>query len=219
LQSAFFGIDAQRIESLAGELETQIHNFRLLEVATSSRDELELGYIENEEIVFEPFILYEDATRAVGVPAGRYTFDQIELSAETAGQRRFSGGVEYANGDFFGGTIQSIESEITWKRANLALSLGYEWNDVELPQGDFISRLVSLSSAYAFSSSLYWITLIQYDNVSEEVGVNTRLQWIPKAGQEGFIVFNHNLQDLDKDNSFHSAASDFSVKFKYTFRF
>ena len=78
---------------------------------------------------------------------------------------------------------------------------------------------MTFSSAYAFSSSLYWITLIQYDNVSEEVGVNTRLQWIPKAGQEGFIVFNHNLQDLDKDNSFHSAASDFSVKFKYTFRF
>jgi hypothetical protein len=219
LQSAFFGIDAQRVESLAGELETEILNFRLLEVATGSRDEFELGFVSYEEIVAAPFVLYEDATRTVGVPAGRYRFDQLELSAETAGQRRFSGGIRYDTGDFFGGTIESIESEITWKRSNLAVSLGYEWNDVELPQGDFISRLVTLSSAYAFSQSLYWITLIQYDNVSEEVGVNTRLQWIPKAGQEGFIVLNHNLQDVDKDNSFHSAASDFSVKFKYTFRF
>jgi hypothetical protein len=60
---------------------------------------------------------------------------------------------------------------------------------------------------------------VQYDNLSEEVGVNTRLQWVPRAGQEGFIVLNYNLQDKDKDNSFHSANSDLSVKFKYTFRF
>jgi hypothetical protein len=51
------------------------------------------------------------------------------------------------------------------------------------------------------------------------MGINTRLHWIPKAGQEGFIVLNHNLQDFDKDNSFSSASSDLSVKFKYTFRF
>ena len=49
--------------------------------------------------------------------------------------------------------------------------------------------------------------------------MNSRLQWIPKAGQEGFIVLNHNLQDFDKDNAFHSALSDLSVKFSYTFRF
>ena len=58
-----------------------------------------------------------------------------------------------------------------------------------------------------------------YDNVSEVLGVNTRLHWIPKAGQEGFIVLNHNLQDYDKNASFRSTAADVSVKFKYTFRF
>ena len=70
-----------------------------------------------------------------------------------------------------------------------------------------------------FSTNLAWITLAQYDNVSEVLGFNTRLHWIPKAGQEGFIVLNHNLQDFDKDSTFHSAAAEVSVKFKYTFRF
>ena len=51
------------------------------------------------------------------------------------------------------------------------------------------------------------------------LGFNTRLHWIPKAGQEGFIVLNHNLQDFDKNASFRSAVADVSVKFKYTFRF
>jgi hypothetical protein len=99
------------------------------------------------------------------------------------------------------------------------MSLSYNWNDIELPQGDFISRLVSISAVYGFTPNLYWINLVQYDNGSEQMGINTRLHWIPKAGQEGFIVLNHNLQDFDKDNSFSSASSDLSVKFKYTFRF
>ena len=220
MQSAYFGIDAQRIESLEGQLETEIFKFRLLEIETNSRDEFQFGHTANEEVVLDAFTIYEDSTRIVEVPAGRYSFGQTDISFETAGQRRFSGGLGYETGDFFGGSIDTISSEFSWNRSNnFTMTVEYEYNDVELPQGDFISRLVSVSSAYAFSPNLYWINLIQYDNVSEEFGINTRLQWIPKAGQEGFVVLNHNLQDFDKDNTFKSASSDLSVKFKYTFRF
>jgi hypothetical protein len=176
------------------------------------------AYTADEEVVSEPFTLYEDQTRSVGVTPGRYSFDQTEMSLETASQRQFAGRIEYIAGDFFGGTIDAIESEVSWKRSNLIVAIGYEWNDVELPQGSFIPRLANVSAAYAFSFEPYWISLIQYNNVSEELGINTRLQWIPKAGQEGFMVLNHNLQDFDKDNSFDSTSSDLSVKCKYTFR-
>ena len=66
------------------------------------------------------------------------------------------------------------------------MTASYDWNDIELPQGDFILRLSSVNTQVAFSSTLYWITLAQYDNLSEEIGINTRLQWIPRAGQEAF---------------------------------
>ena len=56
-------------------------------------------------------------------------------------------------------------------------------------------------------------------NISEEIGINTRLQWIPKAGQEGFIVLNYGLEDRDRNNSFRAASSDLSLKFRYTLRF
>jgi hypothetical protein len=46
-----------------------------------------------------------------------------------------------------------------------------------------------------------------------------RLNWIPEAGRELFFVINHNLQDFDQDNSFHSLASDVVAKASYTFRF
>ncbi len=55
--------------------------------------------------------------------------------------------------------------------------------------------------------------------MSEVAGFNSRVVWIPEPGREAFLVVNHNVQDLDGDNRFHSIASDVSVKFNYTFRF
>ena len=80
-------------------------------------------------------------------------------------------------------------------------------------------RLATLSTQFNFTPTLAWMNLVQYDNVSEVFGVNSRLQWIPKAGQEAYIVINHNTQDFDKDGSFQSALSDVTLKFTYTFRF
>jgi hypothetical protein len=39
------------------------------------------------------------------------------------------------------------------------------------------------------------------------------------AGRELYFVVNHNLQDLDGDNRFHSLTSDVIAKASYTFRF
>jgi hypothetical protein len=66
---------------------------------------------------------------------------------------------------------------------------------------------------------LSWTSLIQYDNVSEIMGVNLRLNWIPEAGRELFFVINHNLEDFDRDNRFRSQSADVVAKMSYTFRF
>lgn len=80
-------------------------------------------------------------------------------------------------------------------------------------------RQVTINTQVSFSSTLSWTNLIQYDNVSEALGINSRLHWIPEAGRQVFLVFNYGLIDLDKDNNFVSTNSDISVKFNYTFRF
>jgi hypothetical protein len=95
----------------------------------------------------------------------------------------------------------------------------YDWNDIAVSQGEFTSRLFQVVTEVAIRLNLTWINLVQYDNNSEILGLNSRLHWIPKAGREGFIVLNHNVQDFDKDNTFNSALSDLNVKFSYTFRF
>lgn len=219
-QTAFGGIDMQRIEVIDDGLQTEVINFRLLELETTSRDRITLNRFESKEVVRNTFAIFRQTGNEVFIQPGSYSFGETQIGFNTAGQREFSGGVNYRTGDFFNGERVNINSNFTWNQSRyFSMSLRYDWNSIELPQGDFTTRLSSVNTQVAFTSNLYWISLMQYDNISEEIGINTRLQWIPQAGQEAFIVLNYNLQDWDQDNTFNTAFSDLTMKFRYTFRF
>jgi hypothetical protein len=220
VQSIFSGLDVERITLLDGGLQSQVVLGRLLELRTNSGEELSAQYSASREVVAAPFTIYRDTSRQVVVPPGDYSFGETALSLQTAGQRTFAGLLSYRSGDFYSGTRRNISPQLTWRQSNhFALNLRYEWNDIDLPQGTFITRLMRLTTEVNFSSTLYWVNLIQYDNVSEVLGVNARLHWIPRAGQESLLVLNHSLQDRDKDGSFRSELLDLTAKVSYTFRF
>jgi hypothetical protein len=220
LQSIFVGADAQRIDFLHGGLQSEVVVGRLLEIRNNAGEQLTVQYRNTREAVTRPFTIFEDASRQVVVPPGDYSFSEPSLSVQTGGQRALSGSLTYTWGDFYDGTRTNVDTELSWKASRaFGLTVGYDWNDITLPQGSFITRLMRLTTEVNFSSTLYWVNLIQYDNVSERLGVNARLRWIPKAGQEGLIVLNHTLQDRDNDNAFVSELLDVNLKLSYTFRF
>lgn len=219
-QTAFGGIDMQRIELIDGGLQTEVFSYRLLELETTSRDRISLNHFESKEVVRNTFAIFRQTGNEVYIQPGNYDFGETQIGFNIAGQREFSGSVNYRTGDFFNGERVNVNGSFTWNQSRyFSMSLRYDWNDIELPQGNFTTRLSGVNSQVAFSPNLYWISLIQYDNVSEEIGINTRLQWVPRAGQEAFIVLNHNMQDFDQDNRFNTAFSELSLKFRYTFRF
>jgi hypothetical protein len=220
LQTGFSGVQVQRINVLGGDLQSEEVAINLLQLETNTRDNIGFGINRLREVVTEPFTLYREPGKVVTVQPGDYRFNEVEIEMGTGNQRRLAAGIDFARGEFYDGDRTNIGLGFNWNASRwLQMSVNHDWNDIELPQGDFITRLSSLSTQVAFSSTLFWVSLLQYDNVSEEVGINTRLQWIPEAGQEGFIVLNYALEDRDKDNTFRSASSDISIKFKYTFRY
>ncbi len=210
------GYDAERTELSNGELQSQSVEYELLAIESRFGDELSLQHEAEQEQLDEDFEIYD----GIVIPLGHYSFGMTGISFETADQRKVWGGVDYQAGDFYDGKRTEIGAEINWRPSGrLRTGFGFEWNDIELPQGSFVTRLVEFRTDVAFSSKLSWVTRIQYDNVSELMGINLRVHWVPEAGREGFIVINHDLEDQDLDNRFHSALSEASVKFSYTFRF
>lgn len=220
LQSVFSGVDADRVDSIDGGRQTQIVAVRPLEMEFRGRDVVRFTYIANEEAVARPFTVYQEPGRAVTIPIGEYSFQDYSIDIDTGRQRKYAGRLFFRTGDFYGGERVNVFSELVWKQSrHFTMRLGYDWNDIELPQGNFTTRLARATAEVGFNSRLMWISLFQYDNVSEVFGLHSRLQWIPKAGREAFLVINRSFQDFDKDNSFQSVTSELSVKASYTFRF
>ena len=220
LQEVYSGVDFQRVDTITGGLQSERWAATPVELTSRSRDVLKFRYIANKENVARPFTLYRDPSRVVSVSPGQYSFRRYGFDIDTGGQRKISGNFTYREGSFYGGDRLHLEAGVGWRPSpKFFMSVNYDWNDIELPEGEFISILTTLQAGVAFSSKLSWVTLFQYDNISENLGINSRLHWIPRQGQEGIIMLNHDLQDFDKDNTFESLGADLALKFNYTFRF
>jgi hypothetical protein len=216
LQYIFGGVDVQRINLVSGDLQTEVITVRPLEIENATRDRLDLRYIENKEVVTDFF----EISAGIFIEPGQYSFDEYGFDLSTGGHRPLSGSLSYRTGEFYDGDRRMLRGELTWAPSRyFRTGVSYDINDVELPQGDFVVRLVTFQADIVFSSTLSWINLIQYDNVSETAGINSRLHWIPEAGREAFLVLNHNLEDIDRNGSFHSSQADMTLKLNYTFRF
>jgi hypothetical protein len=214
-------IDGQVIRDLVTNAKlSQYLSLRALELETRGRDALKLYVMESTENLQSPFTIYNTAVRRVVVPVGQYKFTEYGLDIETGAQRELSAKFNYKGGEFYDGTRLNLGGEVSWKPIRyFNLLAGYDWNRIDLPYGKFITRLTRLTAEFAFTSNLNWINIVQYDDVSEVFGIHSRLQWIPRAGREFYLVFNRSFEDFNKDGSFGSVASELTAKATYTFRF
>ena len=223
IASWFASIDAQRIELLGGGLQTQVFTITPLEIDSRSRDSLVVQYKSTDEVLIRPFRIYRDpsdTSRQVVIPEGRYSFDEYIATAASGSHRNLVAAVNYRWGDFFSGQREQYSTIMTWRPTkHFTFRLAYDYHDIRLPQGAFVTRLANFTSEVAFNSDLLWTNRIQYDNVSEEVGINSRLHWVLRDGREAYLVLNHNLQDYDRNNSYDETLADLSLKVNYTFRF
>jgi hypothetical protein len=219
LESWLFNVDYQRIDDIAGGLQTEALFLRPVTLANRTGDTLTVALSDFTEVLVDPFEIYP----GVVVPPGVYDSDSHGMQFGTGNHRKvaaFARFVEYPDDQFYGGSRSDRFLELAWRpSARFRGSLSYDYSDVVLPQGAFEVRLVRAGFDIAFSPTVSWVNLIQYDNVSEVAGINMRLHWIPQAGREVFFVVNHNVEDVDRDNDFHSALSEMTAKASYTFRF
>ena len=56
--------------------------------------------------------------------------------------------------------------------------------------GDASINLVSGNVQYSFTPDLFISNLIQYDDLSDSIAINSRLQWEYKPGSKVFFVIN-----------------------------
>ena len=169
------------------------------------------------ERLFEAF----EISKGVTLPAGEYRFTPWRIMFMSAQKRRLHGRIGFDFGNFWSGTARVIETALTYNLPpRFSISLNTNQTFASLPQGDFIARIISSQTNYSVSPFLSFSNLIQFDNRSENLGLQSRVRWTIEPGNEVFFVFGQGwVQDMERGYSFRRHDSKLVTKLQYTFRF
>ena len=169
------------------------------------------------ERLFEAF----EISKGVTLPAGEYRFTPWRIMFMSAQKRRLHGRIGFDFGNFWSGTARVIETALTYNLPpRFSISVNTNQTFASLPQGDFIARIISSQINYSVSPFLSFSNLIQFDNRSENLGLQSRVRWTIEPGNEVFFVFGQGwVQDMERGYSFRRHDSKLVTKLQYTFRF
>ena len=164
--------------------------------------EIEFQSLSNFSIDFSYPYTYLDSefnvTRrdgAVPIPIGGYSYPNLEISFRNSFFNEFTYFFEVGGGQFFNGTKKSIQARIGYRIEPIfQTSLNISYDKIELPKPyDTVGLwLIGPKINFTFSKKLFWSNYIQYSNIGESLGINSRLQWRFAPLSDFYLVYNDN---------------------------
>jgi hypothetical protein len=152
------------------------------------------------------------------VSQGSYDFARHQLRFESARRRNVWLGGTYGWGSFYDGKRRDTGFAAGYK-ISVPVFAGVEYlrNRVDLPAGSFTTNISRLSLNLLFSPDITLYNYLQYDNLSQSMGWQSRFRWILKPGNEILLVWNSRWQEpLERIDLSESTAR---VKLRYNYRF
>lgn len=206
------------ITDFDNKLLTRDISLTAFEIEFISGDEFEISTISKYEFLDEDFEIFPDDS--ITILAGTYNFWRHSVQFESAQRRRVWFSTEYVWGSFFDGYRQDIILAFGYKiNTPIFVGVEYEINKVNLSEGDFKTQIYRVNANIFFSPDISLTNFIQYDNVSEKMGWQSRFRWILKPGNEILFVWNSTLYELPEKDRFMVQESSTRLKLNYNFRF
>jgi len=215
------GLEVARWEYLdTGNVQSQEISFDYLSLRSSAGDFFRLDL----KLQKEGLLPGEQPLDRIGIsmPDGEHSFERYGLFFRTASFRKFRGQLRIEDGGYFDGDRLSVNPELEWRpNEHLAFSLEYRYSKYDFPGGQkATTRQITFENEISFNSKMSLVTLAQYDNLSEDIGINSRFRYNLSAGQDIWFVLNHNMnRDVLIDDRFRSTETLAAAKIRYTFRY
>ncbi len=210
LQTIDSQIDGRIVTEQGRAVETGEFIWTAFDVASPIGDAVRLQYVHAYEAV-------ETAFENIAVPIGRYHFDEGRLRLQSSLNRPFGGEFFVAYGTFYDGTRVQTRTDLTLRFTKyVQAGIVYGWNDIRLPAGDTMIHLLRARLSLFFTPDISWVTLVQFDNVSDTIGINSRFRWIIEDGRELFLVLNQGFDSRDGVEATRTAPL---AKLQWTLRF
>ena len=202
------------IQNGGGFLETRQQGGRFdVEFENSDRFNVEVN--RNYEFLDVPF----QVSRGVFIPVGGYGFSDFRIGYNFGQQRLISGNVSLTKGNFYDGDITTFAysgARVTLTK-RFSLEPSFTMSQVNLPAGDFITRVLRSRVDYGFSPRMFASALLQYNYTDRTFSSNLRYRWEYRPGSEFFIVWTDEQDTRNRGLALRNRA--FVVKATRLLRF
>lgn len=213
LRSVRFQTRYSMFTDLDGEINTIQWTAPTIEFNSADGDFVRFNMEVTRERLVDPFEISEGVT----IPVGEYDNIGVSMNASTTQARWISASGFFSYEGFFSGIRRDWGGGFQIRPGpSLVVGANYSQNDIDLREGSFSVRIASARVRVDFSPQLSWSTLVQWDNQSDEAGLNTRLRYELQPGNEMFIVYNLGL---DTEEAYRTTTSEATIKVGWTFRF
>jgi len=220
LREISHGLEVARWEYLdTGMVQSQEISAHLLDFRSDEGDFARFEY----KFQKEGLLAGEQPLDDIGIliPEGEYSFERWGSFVRTARHRWWDLQLRVDDGGWFNGDKFHVNTELGWTpNEHFNLKFKVDFNQFEFPGVTAYTRQLTLENEISFNAKLSLVTLAQFDNISDDIGINSRLRYNISSGQDIWFVLNHNMvRDRSIDDRFHSTQSVAVAKIRYTFRF
>ena len=191
-----------------GQIETQ---FTHIDNHTEWRNgyEIHTGMNLTKEGVLEPFQIFP----GVIVPVGTYDHAEAQLVFQSNQGAPVSFQVRSNIGGFFGGDRVQAGPQLNMRVGEtFNAQVAWDWNDIDLPGGAFVTNLGRLRVNYSFTTRMFLQALVQYNDRADLWSSNIRFAILSDANTGLFIVYN----DTQGIGDFRPTGAGRTLTIKYS---
>ncbi|MGB4961165.1 MAG: DUF5916 domain-containing protein [Saprospiraceae bacterium] len=143
---------------------------------------------------FDPTNKYEDGFQILK-QGSQFTYFSNRLNFRSNFAKPLNYSFEMRVGNYFNGSIFNLQSSLSYRwQPYASISSDINYNRIRMPVGynnaDF--WLVGPRVDVTFTRTLFLTTLVQYNNQSNNINTNTRLQWRFAPVSDFFLVYTDN---------------------------
>ncbi len=184
------------------------------ELEFESGDRAEFALSRQRELFDKDFEIFDD----IFVPAGNYNYWRGRASMSTAPSRGWyvSTGTNlggYTDGERFG-----LNGKLGWQPTpSFSVGCGADVDWFDLEGGDFETLILNGSVRLAPTKKVSISSRVQFDTVSGQLGLNSRLRWMVTPASDIYLVFNQGFRRFD--DRFDRTSTEAVAKVGWTFRF
>ncbi len=177
-------------------------------IKTESGDHFEFNIIPQKEVLDEPFNFSDNIT----FPAMEYKQTRLRAQFNSARHRKIDLRLNYSFGNFYTGKLTKFNIGSSYKHSgNFKLDVNVLFLRGNFPEGKYKKNLFRVSSDLFLNPDVGIMGLVQFDDDSNELGINFRFKWRFSPGNIIYLVYNKNWEKVWDPSARFNMINDLGI--------